>query len=137
MANTVNVENLGKIKRSIEAEPNDYHIMDVEQRCGSPGCVIGHCKVVMKAEGLLEKDFDNHHDLKLYEELAVMKYLDLNHNQFCQIYAPSYSFARYGASKKEQGYITKSHVIRMLDLLIAGEESVEEAWRKSKGGEAL
>ena len=128
----MNAKNLEKVKQSVEAEPNDYHIMDVEHRCNTPSCVIGHCKVVMKAEGLLEKDFDNNHDLKQYEELAVMKYLAIDHGQFCQIYAPSYSFAHYEASKKDQGYITKYHVIRMLDLLIGGEEDVETAWKESQ-----
>ena len=121
-------ENLVKIKQSIIDEPNDYHIMDVEQRCGSPCCVMGHGKSVMKAEGLLPL----HHDLKEYEDLALMKYLGLNHGQYAQIYAPAYLFAHYEASEKDQGYITKYHVIRMLDLLIAGEEDVATAWRESQ-----
>ena len=122
----MNAKNIEKVKRSIIDEPNDWKIMSSEtDGCGSPCCILGHCKHIMRAEGLNTG----------YEEAA--SYLDIGENQLYQIYAPKFSFAHYEATTADTDcYITKGHVIRMLDLLIAGEEDVEEAWRNSREGEA-
>ena len=110
------VDNLKLVRKSVADEPRDKNIMFSRMICGTPSCLLGHCGKFVDTTQLCTE----------YLGFIANEY---NYNN---LFMPNFSFADYQAKEGEAGYITKSHVLRFLDLLIAGEKNLEKAWRESK-----
>ena len=96
--------------------------------CGSPSCIAGHTVSILPSS--FWKD-----DLK--EITGVPNFarsiLGLSNKQAKDLFTPNFKdIAEMSITKGNPGFITKEHVLRCLDLILAGEEDVAKAWVISK-----
>ena len=112
------VDNLKLVRKSISDSPNKKNIMGFG--------LDAYCSCIM----------DHTHRIKfnLGSEEGSLNFLGFikNDNNFDNMFIPNFPHADFQAIEGEAGYITKGHVLRFLDLLIAGEKNLERCWRKSK-----
>ena len=116
------VDNLKLVRESIEHTLNEKNIMGCNE---GYSCILDHTHTMK-----INSDFTKGSVENTLNFLGFIKN-EHNHNN---LFMPNFPFADAFAKEGEAGYITKSHVLRFLDLLIEGEKNLERAWRKSKDG---
>ena len=125
----MNIENFKALRNAVartELKIGQNSIMNLcyLDHCGTPSCLIGHSYC-------LYKKIKNFIEPRVYvSSLAARDFLGITNEQASQLFMPEFKEADYTAQKNQSGYITKSHVLRTLDLIINGETDIKAAWEK-------
>ena len=133
----MNTDNLKLVRVAIAAqehkEINLGSIMNNVHNCGTPSCIIGHAYFVSEALAGHEvgKFIQNEEDWQHIQDRARI-FLDLTVDQSEALFTPDIRSADFDAIEGDQGFITKDHVLRTLDLIIDGETDIIDAWSQGR-----
>ena len=137
----MNIENLKKVKQSIEADPREtldlkhpngvidvVSLMSMVSHSKRPTCVAAHAF-------FLSRDWEgyppnwSHWPCDMVETIAA-EYLGIPRDRIKDLFTPITKSYHCLAQNDDPKFITKSHILKTLDRIVAGETDIDAAWEK-------